>query len=233
VVLDSSMSMRGWKLRLATAAVDQLFKILRPEDEAALVTFSTGVRLALPWVPATRLPPVNWDRWRVGGTTPLIDAMQRAIALVNEAAKPRAVVLVVSDGLDNDSRMSVSQIATTRRQSETMVYAVRTEELPEPPDNSARRSGVPVFKSDPSQDVLVDLVGDSGGVVYSAAVPQRAEASARAFVDDIESQYVIGYVPKRPPDGTYRRVKVEAIDKPWTVRHRGGYLAQPIVPRSQ
>jgi VWFA-related protein len=229
VVLDSSMSMKGWKQRIATATVDHLFTILRPDDEASVVTFSTAVRLALPWLPAPRLPRVNWERWRVGGTTPLIDAMQRAITLVNDAANPRTVVLVVSDGLDNDSHLTLGQIATTRRQSETQVYAVRTEELPEPPDGSGRRGSVPAFKD----DVLGALVGDSGGVVYSAAVPQRAEASARAFVDDIESQWVIGYVPKRPPDGTYRRLKVEAIDRPWTVRHRGGYLAQPLVPRSK
>jgi hypothetical protein len=81
--------------------------------------------------------------------------------------------------------------------------------------------------------VLAPLVGDSGGVVYTLAVPARAEASARAFFADLESQYILGYVPKRLPDGTYRRLKVEPVNTEWRVRHRGGYLAQPLVPRSR
>ena len=123
IVLDSSMSMRGWKQRLATAAIEQVLRMLRPEDQVAVVTFSAGVYLGMPWMPAAKVPRVDWDRWRVGGTTPLIDALLPAMRLMNDAVNPRSVVLIVSDGLDNSSRTTLSQIATTRRQSETLVYA--------------------------------------------------------------------------------------------------------------
>lgn len=232
VLLDSSMSMRGWKQRLATAALDHLFRRFQPEDEVSVVSVAASVRLAVPWTPAPRIPRVDWDRWRVGGTTPLFDALQLALQVMNHAVNPRAVVLIVSDGLDNSSRISLSQLATTRRQSETLVYAVRTQDLAVPVAPSGR-----ALKSDSSsaseaaQDVLDSLVGDSGGVVYDVAIPQRAEASARAFFDDLESQYVLGYVPKKPADGSYRRLKVEPIDPQWHVRHRGGYLSQPSAPR--
>jgi VWFA-related protein len=234
ILLDSSMSMRGWKQRLATAALDHLFRRLQPEDEVAVVSVAATVRLALPWTPASRIPRVDWDRWRVGGTTPLLDALQLALHVMNQAVSPRSVVLIVSDGLDNSSRISLSQLASTRRQSETLVYAVRTVELAVP----ATPSGRPVrtessLAAESAHDVLDWLVGDSGGVVYDVAIPQRAEASAHAFFDDLESQYVLGYVPKKPADGTYRRLKVEPVDPEWHVRHRGGYLSQPLPPRSQ
>jgi VWFA-related protein len=234
ILLDSSMSMRGWKQRLATAALDHLFRRLRPEDEVAVVSVAASIRLALPWTPATRIPGLDWDRWRVGGTTPLLDALQLALHVMNQAVNPRSVVLIVSDGLDNSSRISLSQLATTRRQSETLVYAVRTVELAIP----VTPSGRPVTSESSlsaafAQDVLDSLVGDSGGVVYDVAIPQRAEASAKAFFDDLESQYVLGYVPKKPADGTYRRLLVEPVDTEWHVRHRGGYLSQPQPPRSK
>jgi VWFA-related protein len=231
ILLDSSMSMRGWKQRLATAALDHLFRRFRPDDEVAVINVSAGVRLAVPWTPAPRLPRVDWDRWRVGGTTPLFDALQLALHVMNGAVNPRAVVLIVSDGLDNSSRISLSQLATTRRQSETLVYAVRTEELAVPVTPSGRPARPESATSESAQDVLDALVADSGGVVYDVAIPQRAEASARAFFDDLESQYVLGYVPKKPADGSYRRLKVEPIDPQWHVRHRSGYLSQPAPPR--
>jgi VWFA-related protein len=234
ILLDSSMSMRGWKQRLATAALDHLFRRLQPEDEVSVVSVAASVRLALPWTPAARIPRVDWDRWRVGGTTPLLDALQLALHVMNQAVNPRSVVLIVSDGLDNSSRISLSQLATTRRQSETLVYAVRTVELAVPVTPSGRPlRSESSLGAESAQDVLDWLVGDSGGVVYDVAIPQRAEAAAKAFFDDLESQYVLGYVPKKPADGTYRRLKVEPVDGEWHVRHRGGYLSQPQPPRSQ
>jgi VWFA-related protein len=235
IVLDSSMSMRGWKQRLASAAIEPLFRMLRPEDQVAVVTFSAGVYLGMPWMPAAKVPPMDWDKWKVGGTTPAIDALLAALRLMNDAVNPRSVVLIVSDGLDNSSRTTLSQIATTRRQSETLVYALRTEELtvPAPDRGLAPGRSEPAVPFDSPRDVLATLVGDSGGVVYNVTVPARAEVAARAFFDDLESQYVLGYVPRRPPDGTYRRLKVEPVDPAWRVRHRGGYLAQPLPPRSQ
>ena len=231
ILLDSSMSMRGWKQRLATAALEHLFRRFQPEDEVSVVSAAATVRLAVPWTPAPRIPRVDWDRWRVGGTTPLFDALQLALQVVNHAVNPRAVVLIVSDGLDNSSRISLSQLATTRRQSETLVYAVRTQELEVPVTPSGRKARSDSFStSESAQDVLDSLVGDSGGVVYDVAIPQRAEASARAFFDDLESQYVLGYVPRKTADGSYRRLKVEPIDPSWHVRHRGGYLSQPTAP---
>ena len=145
ILLDSSMSMRGWKQRLATAALEHLFRRFQPEDEVSVVSAAATVRLAVPWTPAPRIPRVDWDRWRVGGTTPLFDALQLALQVVNHAVNPRAVVLIVSDGLDNSSRISLSQLATTRRQSETLVYAVRTQELEVPVTPSGRKARSELF----------------------------------------------------------------------------------------
>ena len=77
---------------------------------------------------------------------------------------------------------------------------------------------------------MPSLVGDSGGVVYDIPIDERTAAAVEALFAELGSQYVIGYVPKKPLDGKYRRLKVEASDKRWRVRHRRGYLALP--PRS-
>ena len=50
-------------------------------------------------------------------------------------------------------------------------------------------------------DFLPDLVGDSGGMYTTLPFPDPARRRRARFSTDLESQYMLGYVPKRPPDG--------------------------------
>jgi Ca-activated chloride channel homolog len=236
IILDSSQSMRGWKQRLATAAVDHVLARLKPEDEAAVIIFSAVPHLAMPWTPTPQLPRVDWTKWEVGGSTPLIDALKDGVALIDEARNPRPVILIVSDGEENASRTPLSQIARTRRQSETLVYAIGTYDPPRTQlagDPSSNMHAAAAPRAPVTANFLPSLVDDSGGTTYDAQVPERAEAAARAFMDDLASQYTLGYTSSKPPDGKYRRLKIEPVRKQLRVRHRGGYLASPASRPSQ
>jgi hypothetical protein len=76
-------------------------------------------------------------------------------------------------------------------------------------------------------DFLPDLVGDSGGTVYRTRDPVSAELAARTFLEDLRTQYTIGFAPKRAPDGRYRTLKVETTNPASVLRYREGYLAAP------
>jgi hypothetical protein len=73
-------------------------------------------------------------------------------------------------------------------------------------------------------DVLPELVGHTGGRVYRAENVAQAQTAAVALVEDLRSQYTIGYAPKRPLNGTYRRLRIESVAG-FNVRHREGYVA--------
>ena len=148
---------------------------------------------------------------------------------INGARNPRPVILLISDGGENSSRASLADIVTTRRQSETQVYAFGVvspasaqRKLVRGPDGSAFDRSSP-----PSVDVLPRIIGDSGGVEYRVSAGMDAASVARAFVDDLRFQYTIGYTPIKALDGKYRRVKVEMKKRGFKIRHRGGYLAVP------
>ena len=235
IVLDSSVSMRGWKQRQAAASVQKVIAALQPEDEATLLVFSAGVGVAVPWAPARAFPAINWSNWKVAGATPLIDALASGLELIDEARNPQPAILVISDGLENSSRISLQSVTRTRRQSETLVYAFRTEDRRSPVqlgapselgDASATRPTPPF-----AIDLLPSLVGDSGGTVQSVSGVEHADAAARALLAELGSHYIVGYAPKKLPDGKYRRIKVEVADQRWQVRHRSGYLATPTRPR--
>ena len=226
---------------IAQAAIDATLAGLAPEDEASVVIFAGFVGLGLPWTPAQRVPPLAWEQWKPAECTRLFDAIEVALGLIDRSRNPRPVLLLVSDGGENSSDLKFEEIVRTRRQSETLTYAYRPgsldtgrrgfdEVMPSNPSNAA--GAQPTFPLSPnaaalSPDFLPELVGDSGGTVLPVRALTTAPDTVRAFLDELNAQYTLGYVPKKASDGKYRKLKVEAKSKDLRVRHRGGYLAMP------
>jgi VWFA-related protein len=218
IVLDSSPSMAGREAQ-ATTAIKTILAKLEDDDEVALLTFSSKVKVALPWTRARDTRTFSWYGWRLSLGTALLDAIKEALALVDHATNPLPVIMVVSDGGEMSSALRLASLVSTRRQSETIVYALRTER---PPSKTA----TPLTEAF-VVDFLPDVVGDSGGRVYRAIDATTGEAAANAFLDELHSQYTLGFTPKQAWDGTYRRIEIEMKNPALSVRHRRGYLAHP------
>lgn len=218
VLLDSSPSMASGRAPVAIRTVDTLLAGLAPGDEASLLFFAAKVRVGLPWTPARGIKPVSWIQWHPSLGTALVDGVKEALAFIGHAHNPVPVIVVISDGGENASGTSLARLVATRRQSETLIYGIHTD-LPQskraPPVNRAFANFLP------------ELVGDSGGTIFRAGDPESGAVAALAFLEEIRSQYTLGYVPKQAFDGKYRQLKVEVTDRALAVRHRGGYLAQP------
>ena len=217
ILLDSSPSMASGRQALAIRTIDTLLANLTAHDEAALLFFASRVRTVFPWTRGNAIKPVSWIEWRVSLGTALLDALKEGLAMVEQASNPLPVILVVSDGGENASRTPLARLVATRRQSETSVYGIDTELPPSrlaPPVNRAFSNFLP------------DLVGDSGGTVYEVRSAEAGETAALALLEELRSQYTLGYVPKRAADGTFRTLKVETTARGYTVRHRAGYLAE-------
>ena len=218
VLLDSSPSMASGRQALAIRAIDTLLKGLAPEDEATLFFFAASLRPVFPWTKAPELKPVSWLQWRLALGTALIDALKEGLRQVEGAHNPLPVIVVVSDGGENASGTSLANLVASRRQSETLIYGIQTDLAPwryAPPVNRAFANFLP------------QVVGDSGGTILRARTPEEGETAALTLLEELRSQYTLGFASKRGPDGKYRALKVEPLDKNLTVRHRAGYLAVP------
>lgn len=218
ILLDSSPSMAG-RETLAMRAIDTLLVELDDEDEVALLMFAHKVRVAVPWTRARHLRAYSWLGWRLSLGTALIDALKEALAQVERAHNPFSATVIVSDGGEMSSRTPLASLVSTRRQSETIVYGIETQGRPSRTATRLTQAFV--------VDYLPELVGDSGGTIHRATDVGGAEAAARAIVHELRSQYVIGYTPRRALDGTFRRIKVEAVSPTLSLRHREGYVAHP------
>jgi VWFA-related protein len=216
ILLDSSPSMASGRQPLAIRAIDTLLKGLKRDDEATMHFFASKVRMSFPWTPAPALKEVSWLEWRLALGTALIDALKEGLRQAEQARNPLPVILVVSDGGENASGMSLPALVETRRQSETLIYGIHTDLMPSRYAPNVNRAFA---------NFLPQVVGDSGGMTHRVRTPEEAETAALALLEEWRSQYMLGFTPTRAADGKYRALKVEAVDVNLEVRHRAGYLA--------
>jgi VWFA-related protein len=215
VLLDVSDSMFGQRLVDARSAVERfLFELLDPEDEFAVVAFNHDVRPLTPW---TRTPDVvrkAFEPLRPWGATAIYDAVLSSLPLMAARSRPRAGVIIISDGADTASDATVRDVRMALLQSDAFVYAIAID----PPAQRAINRAV-------NPAALSDITDGSGGhteLVHATADLQSATAT---IADELNKQYLLGYTSSRAPDGKYHSIRVRARDPQFRVRARNGYIA--------
>lgn len=223
LVIDNSNSMAPSRERVIAAAV-AFARNSHPRDEVFALTVNEHVREA--WAPAiigdTR--PQQFEAALTSaitarGMTALYDGLSEALDRVGRGAHARQVLIVVSDGDDNASRMRQDEIIRDARASDAVIYTVGLTD-------SLTRDGNP--------RLLGRLARETGGESFqprtAADVPQAFERIAR----DIRSTYTLAYAPTAGrgaaiPDRR-RAVNVYVSSpsgRPLRVRTRDSYVAGP------
>jgi VWFA-related protein len=125
IVLDTSGSMDGEKIKAARRALDRfLYDLLDPNDEIFLYRFGDHPTLVQGWTTDRQLLTQALGRIAAVGGTAMYDAVAQAIELVTTAQNRKRALVVISDGNDTGSRISLPATKTLIRESESLVYAV-------------------------------------------------------------------------------------------------------------
>ena len=209
VLLDASDSMRGQPVVDARVALDRFVgELLFPEDEAFVATFNHSPRLAARWKrPTSSLVDVLKGLQPSGGTA-IYDSLAETARLFERRNNTRAAFVLISDGADTASDRTLHQALDAIRRSDAFVYAIAID----PPDARASTRVNP--------EALREITSLSGGyteVVRSAA--DLGPATAR-IADELNKQYTLGYSSTRPPDGTWRALRVRVRSKAEYLRAR-------------
>jgi Ca-activated chloride channel family protein len=226
LLIDNSTSMAP-KRELVVAAAVQFAELSNPQDEIFVLAFNENVRDA--WAPRvieesdiSILRSTLLNRISARGKTALHDAVGRGLDQFEGARHTRQVMVVISDGSDNASRLTREQMLARVQASHAMIYTVV---MRDPLDH------------DGNPDLLRRLSRDTGGESFTprriADVPEALEHIAR----DIRATYTLGYVPtNQARDGTVRKLRVVARHpdgRTLKVQTRGGYVApKPVSPRA-
>ena len=215
--------MMSKRARVEAAAV-AMVKASNPQDEVFIVNFNDEAFLDVPFTGDVKRMEQGLARIDSRGGTAMRDAVSMSLDYENkEAKKDKKALLVITDGADNASAISLEKIVARANQSDVLVYAIGLfvdEEKREA--SKAKRA-------------LNELTGATGGLAFYPKEVAEVQALAVEVAHDIRNQYTIAYTPTiQELDGSYRqiRVTVDAPGKP-LVRTRSGYYASPGMPENK
>jgi len=217
LLIDASNSVRDRFKFEQEAAIEFLNQIIRRTyDKAFVIGFDTTPEVTQDFTDDTQALSHGVRMLRAGGGTAMYDAIYFACrdklmqADKGELATRRAIILL-SDGEDNQSRVSREEAVEMAQRAEVIIYAISTN-----------TSGIKLR----GDKILEYFAEQTGGKAF---FPFKIEDVANAFTeisDELRSQYAISYKPADfIPDGKYRKIEIVAENKKYHVRARKGYYA--------
>ncbi len=232
IVLDSSGSVRT-EWGTIKHATKKFVENLKPEDEFALISFSSEIRLKMDWGRKTdRLDPVMTSIY-CKGNTKLWDAIWIVSKEVFKEIPEKKAMIIMSDGLDNESTVSYREAMQAAIRSEAAVYIVsKTEAVRQKMmfESSLQGiyDGIPHEAFVQADLALRKLAYETGGrVLYPNNFGQLDNIYSEVD-EELRNQYTIGYISTNSAkDGSYRRleVRVDTRGAAAAVSARPGYYA--------
>ncbi len=202
-VFDVSGSM-GAKLRKSREAAAQFLKTANPEDEFFLVQFSERPELTVGFTHESEEIQNRLAFTQSKGRTALLDAVYLALHEMKKARNPRKALLIISDGGDNSSRYTESEIKNLVREADVQIYAIGIFE----PIASRGRTAEEL--AGPS--LLSEIAEQTGGRHFPVENVNELPDIAAKIGIELRNQYVLGYSPSnQQKDGKYRRVQVKLV----------------------
>ena len=221
VVFDTSGSM-GAKLQRSRQAVAQFLKAANPEDEFFLVQFNDRPELVVGFTPDTEELQNRLTFVESKGRTALLDGVYMAMNQMKKGRNPRKAILIISDGGDNSSRYTESEVKNAVRESDVQIYSIGIFE------SLAGRGRTPEEAGGPG--LLNQISEQTGGRFFAADNLVDLPDIAAKIGLELRNQYVLGYRPKnKERDGKFRRVQVRLVKTAGLPQlrptHRPGYYA--------
>jgi VWFA-related protein len=203
LVFDTSGSM-GNKMEKSRQAVAEFLKTMNPEDEAFLVQFNDRAELVLGF---TRSPEEIQNKLTFSqskGRTALLDAVYMALHTMKKAHNARKALLIISDGGDNSSRYTETEIKNLVREADVQIYAIGIFE----PVSARGRTAEEMSGPGLLQEISEQTGGRAFGVENLGELPDIAAKIGL----ELRNQYILGYSPSNQErDGKYRKVKVTLV----------------------
>jgi Ca-activated chloride channel family protein len=149
IVLDTSGSMAGEKMESARDAIESFLSALPdPQDEFFLYRFSADPDLVSDWTNNRGAVSRNLSRVHPAGGTAMYDAVAEAVPMAQGGQNRKKAIVLISDGNDTNSRLSVSEVRQLVRETEVLVYAVGIDGQGEP--TFGGRQAPPIMRPPPS-----------------------------------------------------------------------------------
>ena len=221
LLIDTSGSM-GLKLDTSRRAVTEFLKTMNAQDEAFLIQFSDQADVVQGFTGDMKEIGNKMKGLQSGGLTALLDAVNLGVREMKKAKNPRKALVIVSDGGDNHSRYTATDIKDLVREADTQIYAFGVFEPILFPQLSSEEISGP--------RLLAQIADQTGGRAFGASQFDQLPGIAEKIAIELRNQYVLAYAPTNGErDGKYRHVEVTVRQQPGlpklNARWRQGYYA--------
>ena len=220
IIFDVSGSMSGDKIKKAREALSRFIDTSHDMDEYFLIGFNTRAQLLL-------------DRTRNGNAvidkltfveprqnTALYDACYLGVEKVTRGTHAKRALLLISDGQDNESRYTFSDLRRLLKETDVVLYSIGIVGANDATSNIGLQG----------QGILDELSAVSGGKAFFPSTDAEMNEIFERIALELRHQYSIGYKPANfVNDGRWHRIKVK-VQPPrglprLFVRNKEGYFA--------
>lgn len=160
---------------------------------------------------------------RADGETALFDAVDFALDRLKRARNRKKVLIVVTDGEDNASRLRFRELIERAEEEEAVIYTVGMFE------SSMSLSSMMGSDRDAKSE-LKKLAEVTGASAHFPSDVDQCRSVMREIAREVSQQYSLGYYPlKKERDGKWRRIQVRVMESAghkYVARTRSGYYAR-------
>jgi Ca-activated chloride channel family protein len=225
-LFDTSSSIRH-RFDFERRAAAQFFRnVMRPGDQAALMSVSSEPKIELQFSSDVELLVNAIGLLKVQGATALYDAMIAAARYLRPA-EGRHVMVVLSDGTDTVSTSTLARALTEVQGSDAVIYGVHSTGIA--PSASVQDLA--------GEFALKAMCEDTGGRAFFPPIYEDQKKEARDLDEiykrlaaEVRAQFVLTYYSKGGADenprgrsGIFRAIRVQVKRPGLQVRARRGY----------
>jgi Ca-activated chloride channel family protein len=219
LLIDTSQSMSR-HMDFVRDAARQLPGYLRPNDEVVIVPFAKDLGSVTGPTKDRDTIAGAISAIRSGGGTAILDCLVKATQQVS-ATEGRHIVVLVTDGYDENSGTAFEDALQAIKDTQTTVYVIAI-------------SGVAGI-SLKGEDLLKRLATETGGHAFFPSREFQLADVHRVIASDVQQRYVVSYTPTNQKlDGTWRAITLTTSNPKFVVKVRDGYRAPappPIRPQ--
>jgi Ca-activated chloride channel homolog len=217
LLIDASNSVRDRFKFEQQSVIEFLNQTVHPGiDRAFVVGFDATPEVTQDFTDQTELLAHGVRELRPGGGTALYDALYFAcrdkLLKASKATPVRRAIILLSDGDDNLSHVTMGEAVEMAQRAEAIVYTIST--------NVSGTKG--------NGDKILERIADAtGGHAFFPFQIRDVVNDFAEIQDELRSQYAVAYKPADfRADGHYRTIEIVANDrKNFRVRARRGYYA--------
>jgi Ca-activated chloride channel family protein len=214
IIFDVSGSMKdNNNIRKAKSAITRFLESGNPEDDYFLITFNQKSTLAHAFTDESSAVQNEVAFQKPGGRTALYDAVYMGLYQISRGRNDKKALILITDGEDNSSRYSPSEVREFVKETDVQIYAIGEE------------GNLGYGRSQ-----IQGIVGLTGGRAFFPNSFNELDYYIDLIHSELRNQYVLGYAPtNKEHDGKWRRIRVkleapEGLPK-LSVNAKEGYYA--------